>query len=108
VFRLEVFDIGEIPAMGALFFHHCKPRSISILEFSSCTASRLWQAVQSLEIVWPSTLVCEPARSWSDVTFRAFDPRVRRILISREFRRHHCVAGLPTEGRRVHIRHASI
>jgi hypothetical protein len=41
---------------------HCKPRSTSILGFSSCTPSRLWQAAQSLEIAWPSALMCDP--SW--------------------------------------------
>ena len=45
-----------------LRFHYRKPRSLSILGFSSCTASRLWQAAQSLEIVRPSALVCDP--SW--------------------------------------------
>ena len=40
-----------------LRFHYRKPRSLSILGFSSCTASRLWQATQSLEIVRPSALV---------------------------------------------------
>src|SRR5689334_20787447 len=46
----------------------------------------------------------EPAGSWSDVAFHAFDARVGRILISRELRGHNRVARLPTEGRRIHIR----
>jgi hypothetical protein len=50
----------------------------------------------------------EPARSWPYVAFDAFDPRVRGVLVSRKFRRHHCVARLTTERRGIHVGHAFV